>query len=128
MPNNTTASKKILLIEDDEFISRAYAAGLTKAGYEVHTASDGNEGLEKIRNEKHDLVLLDLIMPMKDGFETLQEIQNDDSLNHIPILVVSNLGQESDIQKARELGAKDFLIKSNYSMKQVIEKIKEYIE
>lgn len=119
---------KILIAEDDVFISRAYKDGLEQAGFEVVIAVDGIETLDKIRTEKPHLVLLDLIMPNKNGFEVLEEIKKDDTFKkHVPIVILSNLGQESDVEKGKELGAIDYLVKADLSMKQVIEKIKQYL-
>jgi DNA-binding response OmpR family regulator len=118
---------KIVLAEDDKFISMAYSDGLRRAGYEVFTAFDGVEALKKIREVRPDIILTDIIMPEKNGFEVLEEIKKDGALKKIPVLILSNLGQETDIQKGRELGANDFLIKANYSMTEVIEKINKYL-
>jgi DNA-binding response OmpR family regulator len=121
-------SYKILLSEDDKFISRAYMDGLTRAGYSVVTAYDGAEALKLFASEKPDLMLLDLIMPVKNGFEVLEEIHDDKKSPKIPIIVLSNLGQDSDIRKAKELDATDYLVKSNVTMKEVIEKVKSYLK
>jgi DNA-binding response OmpR family regulator len=117
--------KKVLLAEDDRFIARAYEAGLERAGFDMLVVYDGKEAMNIIKREKPDIVLLDLVMPIKNGFEVLEEIQLDETLQHIPVVVLSNLGQESDIKKGTELGAVDYLVKSDYSMKEVIEKVKE---
>lgn len=119
---------KIVLAEDDKFISKAYQDGLRRGNFEVVPAFNGAEAIEKIKSEKPDLVLLDIIMPDKNGFEVLEAIKRDDSTKNIPVIFLSNLGQESDIQKGRELGANDYLIKSNFSMKEVIAKISEYLK
>jgi two-component system, OmpR family, alkaline phosphatase synthesis response regulator PhoP len=119
--------KKILLAEDDKFISRAYEDGLGKAGFEVVVANDGGEAIAKVKSEKPDIVLLDLIMPTKNGFEVLEELKLDPDLSKIPVVVLSNLGQDSDVKKSKDLGAVDYLVKSNFSMKEVIEKIKFYL-
>lgn len=116
--------KKILLIEDDKYIFRAYKDGLERAGFEVIGASDGAEGVAKAKDKKPDLILLDLILPIKNGFEVLEEIKMDDATKNIPVVILSNLGQESDVAKGNALGAEDYLIKSNYSMKEVVEKVK----
>lgn len=118
---------KILLAEDDKFISRAYTDGFKRAGLEVINAYDGNETLEKAKTEKPDLILLDLIMPEKNGFEALTDIKTDPELKKIPVIVLSNLGQDSDIERAQELGAEDYMIKANFSMADVVNKIKEYM-
>lgn len=118
---------KIFLGEDDKFISRAYQDGFKRAGFEVIPAYDGQEVLNKLKEVKPDIVLLDLIMPIKNGFEVLGEIKMNSDFKKIPIIVLSNLGQDADVERAKELGAKDYLIKSNYSMKEVVEKVKEYL-
>jgi two-component system, OmpR family, alkaline phosphatase synthesis response regulator PhoP len=123
-----TVKPKILLAEDDKFISRAYKDGLTRAGYEVIAASDGIEAVAAAKKELPDLILLDVIMPLKNGFEALEEIRQDQLLKSIPVIFLSNLGQETDVKKGMELGAAGYLIKSNYSMQEVITKIKEIID
>jgi DNA-binding response OmpR family regulator len=120
--------KKLLLAEDDKFISRAYNDGLTKAGYEVVLAMDGAEALKMVKEDKPDMVLLDLIMPQKNGFEVLTELKADNETKNIPVIILSNLGQDSDIEKGKKLGAVDYLIKSNFSLKEVIEKINKHLD
>lgn len=121
--------KKILLCEDEEFVARSFTRKLTLEGYEVILATNGNEALAMLFAERPDLVILDLMMPAKTGFEVLQEIRSDpdESIKRIPIIVASNLGQKSDIETARSLGAVDFLIKSNISLKELAEKVREYL-
>ena len=119
---------KILLVEDDKFITKAYVDGLSRTGFVVTAASDGNQALIALKQDKPDLVLLDLIMPEKNGFETLAEIKADESLKDIPVVVVSNLGQDSDIVEAKKLGAIDYLIKSDYSIDEVAKKIRQYLK
>lgn len=118
---------KILIIEDDKFISRAYSDGISRAGFQVTAVLDGVEALEKAREVKPDLVLLDLILPGKNGFQILTEFKNDPELKEIPVIVLSNLSQPSDIDKAKSLGAVDYLTKVNFSMKEVVEKLKSYL-
>ena len=100
--------KKILLAEDDKFICKAYTDGLTKAGFEVFIAHDGVEAMNKIKSQKFDLILLDLVMPSKNGFEVLEELIINPGMSNAPVVVLSNLGQESDTKKAKDLGAVDF--------------------
>ncbi|MDD4412575.1 MAG: response regulator [Patescibacteria group bacterium] len=121
-------SKLIILAEDDKFINRAYHDGLKRAGFEVESANDGEELLKMLETKKPDLILLDLIMPIKNGFETLEEIKNNPKYKNIPVIVVSNLGQESDVSKTMKLGAVDYLIKSDYSLKEMIDKVKSHLE
>lgn len=118
----------VLIIEDDKFLSKIYLTKFTKSGMEVRVAGNGEEGLKMMREEKPDVVLLDLIMPKMDGFEVLMEVKNDSSLKTIPILVLSNLGQSDDMQRAKELGAKEFIIKSDISIQDVVTKIEMYLK
>ena len=118
---------KILMAEDDKFISRAYKDGLTRAGFDITMAIDGNEAIALAKSELPDIILLDLIMPEKNGFETLEELKKMPETKNIPVIILSNLGQDTDIKQGKELGAVDYLIKSNYSMPEVVEKIKKYL-
>jgi DNA-binding response OmpR family regulator len=128
METDTARPKKILLAEDDQFISRAYADGLGRAGFEIITALDGVEALAHMRSEKPDLVLVDLIMPGKNGFEILEEMKADASLRNIPVIILSNLGQESDVERGKTLGAADYLIKSNLSLQEVAAAIRSHLD
>lgn len=118
---------KIVLAEDDKFLSRAYKDGLEEAGFEVVIALDGESAIEKIKAEKPDLVLLDLIMPVKNGFEVLGEMVTDDRLKGIPVIILSNLSQESDVERGKALGAVDYLVKADYSLQAVVEKVQEHL-
>ncbi|MBI4599170.1 response regulator [Candidatus Uhrbacteria bacterium] len=123
-----TSVKRILVVEDDDFILRAYTAGLEHAGYEVMTVTNGEDGLKQMRAWHPDLVLLDLIMPIKDGFETLEEKHKDPALKKIPTLILSNLGQDDDIARGLALGAKEYFIKANYSLPDVVKKIQDTLD
>ncbi len=120
--------KKILLVEDDDFVGRAYKDGLQRAGFEVDTATDGIEALKKAKNAHHDIIILDLVMPLKNGFEVLEELRKDQAFKETPIIIISNLGQETDIEKAMQLGATDYLVKNQFSMKQVVDRIGKYLK
>ena len=122
-----TNKAKILLAEDDKFISKAYHDGLVRAGFEVLAVEDGEQVLPKVKEFMPDIVLLDLIMPIKNGFEVLEDLSKEAKLAKIPVIVVSNLGQDSDVDKAKSLGAVDYLVKSNYSLKEIIEKIQSHL-
>lgn len=124
MEQNT---KKVLIIEDDEHISRVYDIKLSKEGIISSVARDGEEAIPKIIAEKPDLILLDLMLPKKDGFWVLEEIKKNPDLVHIPVIVLSNLGQESDQTRALGLGAKEYLVKVNTSIQQVVDKVKGYL-
>ena len=121
------AKNRILVVEDDKFISKAYKAGLEKAGFEVIGAANGVEALKLIKEDGIDLVLLDLILPLKNGFDVLADIKLDSEIEKVPVIVLSNLGQGSDLEKAKSLGAVDYFVKSNITLSEVVEKIKLYI-
>ena len=114
---------KLLLIEDDIFFRKFYVEKLRVKGFEVDEADDGEQGLEKVKSFKPDLIVLDLIMPKKDGFEVLKSMQNDTNLKKIPVLVFSTLGQETDVAKARKLGASDYVNKSLFDFNELVAKI-----
>ena len=118
---------KVLLIEDDLFLSKILSSKFKKEGFLIELALDGEEGLKKIKSFMPDIILLDLIMPKKNGFEVLEEIKLNDKIKNIPVIILSNLGQDSDISKGKELGAVDYLIKANFSLKEVVAKVREYL-
>lgn len=114
---------KILLAEDDKFISKAYNDGLKRAGFEIQTASDGLQAMEVLDTFTPDIILLDIIMPEMNGFEVLKKVKESPKWKTIPVLVLSNLGQQSDIKKALSLGAANYLIKSDFSLEEIVKKI-----
>lgn len=116
---------KILVVEDDRFLISAYRAKLEKSGYEVQTASDGDEALAILKTFTPEAILLDLVMPKRDGFSTLEEIKKDPRISNIPIIVTSNLGQKEDIDKAMALGANDYIIKSDLSIEELVTKVQK---
>ena len=120
-------AKKILIVEDEEIIYSLLEKKLTGEGYEVSIAKDGVEGLEKMREVKPDLILLDIVMPRKGGFEVMEEMQRDETLKDIPVIVISNSGQPVELDKAKEMGARDWLIKTEFDPQEVIEKVKKQI-
>lgn len=119
--------KKVLVAEDDKFLSSAYRFKLVKAGFEVQIVGDGAELLEALDKGIPDIVLLDLVMPTMDGFVALENIRNNPKFKSLPIIVASNLGQKEDIDRTRELGATDFVVKSDMSLDMLIEKINKLI-
>lgn len=120
-------AKKILIIEDEEVLLDLLSRKLSQEGYSVYLARDGKEGLEKLRSLKPDLVLLDIIMPKLDGFGVMKEMAKDEELKKIPIVIVSNSGQPVELEKAKKLGARDWLIKTDFDPQEVIEKVKKQI-
>ena len=125
LKSQTISEKKVLLVEDDHFFQQFYAYKLRENGFMVEISSNGDEGLKKLAAFMPDVVLLDLIMPIKDGFEFLTEKKQSESFNilNIPVIVFSTLGQEKDIQKAKELGAIDYVNKSFFDYANLLEKI-----
>jgi DNA-binding response OmpR family regulator len=120
--------KKILIVEDDKFLRELMAQKLAKEGYDVIEAIDGEDALKSIKEEKPDLVLLDLILPGKDGFEVLAKVKEDAALSKIPIIVLSNLGQKEDVERALNLGATDYMVKAHFTPGEIIAKIKGILE
>jgi two-component system, OmpR family, response regulator VicR len=121
------AKKKILIIEDDKSLQNALVEMLTQERYETISAFDGEEGLEKVKNDNPDLILLDIILPKKDGYEVLAEIKKGDDKN-TPVLILTNLGEIDNVQRALDLGATTFMVKSDFSLKDVLEKVKENLK
>lgn len=121
------AKKKIIIIEDDDIVLKALNIKLLKAGYEVLSAADGEIGLEMIRQENPDLVLLDILMPQMNGFQVLTGLKNDPHTKNIPVVILSNLNQEDDIKKGMKLGALDYFVKSTTSLDEILKKIKKVL-
>jgi len=119
--------KKILIVEDDRFLHSLIGDKLSKAEAELIAAFDGETGLEKATEERPDIILLDILLPGIDGFEVLRKIKEDPELKDIPVIILSNLGQEDDIKKGTELGAEEFLIKANFTLEDILKKINEVL-
>jgi two-component system alkaline phosphatase synthesis response regulator PhoP len=117
------AKKKILLAEDEKMIADMYSTKFTLEGYDVAVAHDGAEALAKAKAEKPDIMLLDIIMPKLDGFATLKAVREDADLKATPVILLTNLGQEDDIKKGKELGADDYFVKANHSPQEIVEKV-----
>ena len=116
-------AKKILLIEDEEIMIDLLQRKLAGEGYEVSVARDGDEGLKAMREIRPDLILLDIIMPKMGGFEVMEEMNKDSELKQISVIVISNSGQPVELDRAQKLGAKDWLIKTEFDPQEVIEKV-----
>ncbi len=123
-----TESKKVLIVEDDEFLRSLNAKRLEAEGFKVVIAVDGQSAIDLIPKEMPNLIFLDLLLPGVDGFEVLKKIKADDKTKAIPVIVFSNLGQKEDIEKAHNLGADDFLVKANFTLDDVVIKIKEVLK
>lgn len=117
---------KILIAEDDVFYQKFYTTKLQEKGFEIVLAIDGEDAIQKISESIPDIILLDIIMPKKDGFEVLASIRSNAITQNIPVIIFSSLGQTNDIQKAINLGAKDYVNKSFYDFDLLLSKINAY--
>lgn len=120
--------KRIMVVEDQAVLSGAYREGLEKAGYEVVLARNTDDASELLTKKKPDLIVLDLILPGKSGFVFLEEVKKNSEFDNIPVIVASNLGGEDDEEKALEMGAVDYLAKSDVSLDDLIERIKKALQ
>ena len=115
---------KILVVEDEEILLTGLKEELESGGYTVQGASDGVEGLEKTKSFKPDLILLDLLMPKMDGMEMLQKLKADAETRDIPVVILTNLSDYEKISEALSLGAMDYLVKANYKLEDLLEKVR----
>jgi len=118
---------KILIIEDDLVLQKALADYLSAEGFEIEVASDGETGEKMAISEKPDLILLDIILPKKDGFEVLRSVRDEEKTQKIPIVLLTNLDSINDVEKALELGATTYLVKADYKLEEVTAKVKELL-
>ncbi|MBA4318988.1 MAG: response regulator [Flavobacterium sp.] len=121
---NQEKKNKILIVEDDKFLTRILSLRLEKSGFEVEPSFDGEDALEKIKKEEPDLIVLDLILPKKDGFEVLEELKKIKKDKKIPVVILSNLGQDLDIERGLELGVVDYIVKTEVPLSEAIVRIK----
>lgn len=115
---------KVLVVEDEEILLTALREELESGGYEVDGAADGEEGLEKVKSFKPDLILLDLVMPKMDGMEMLQKLKSDPQTRDILVVILTNLSDYEKISEALSLGAMDYLVKANYKLEDLLDKVK----
>ena len=127
MEDPTQNNPLILLVEDDKFLRNIISQKLTQAGFRVAEAVDGKEALQKVEAVLPKLILLDLLLPEIDGFEVLKRLQENNDLKKIPVIVLSNLGQDEDMRKAKELGAKDYMIKAYFTPTEVVEHVQKIL-
>jgi len=120
--------KTILLIEDDPFLIDIYTTKLKESGFKVEVATNGEEGIIKAQETKPNLIVLDIVLPQIDGWEILKEIKANPNLKKIPVVILSNLGQKSEVEKGIKLGAVKYLIKAHFTPSEVIEEIKKVLK
>ncbi len=117
-------NKKILVVEDDKFLNDLLSKHFTKEGFHFDLAADGESAIKRAEENKPDLILLDLLLPSIDGYEVLKKLKENPSLSSIPVIVLSNLGQKDEIDKALGLGATDFLVKAKFDLFDIVSKVK----
>ncbi len=120
--------KKILLVEDDLLIVEIYTTRLKEAGFEIESEVDGESAIRKLKEKDFDLVLLDIVLPNLTGFEFLERIRNKEKIKNVKVLILSNLGQKTDVDKAERLGAIKYLIKAHYTPSEVVEEVRKILE
>ena len=126
--NKSVKGLKILIVEDDPFLAALALKRLQQEGYDVRNAADGSLGIQAMQESVPDLVLLDIIMPVMNGFDVLKKMKADDKLKNIPVIIFSNLGQEQEVEEGKKLGADDFLVKAKFTLREVVEKIAELLK
>jgi len=119
--------KKILVIEDDPLLIKMYQTKLVIEGFVVETAFDGEKGMKLAQKAKPDLILLDLMLPVIDGFTVLKILKKDTQTKKIPVIVFSNLAQPSDIEQAKKLGAIDYIVKASLTPNEIVKRIKKFL-
>jgi DNA-binding response OmpR family regulator len=118
---------KILIVEDDKFLRELIVQKILKEGYQAVEAINGEDGVAKAKEEKPDLMLLDLILPGIDGFEALRQVKESADTSSIPVIILSNLGQKDDVERGMKLGAADYLIKAHFTPGEILAKIKSIL-
>lgn len=119
--------KKVFIIEDDAFLLKAYQIKFEKEGIEVEVATDGKEAIGMLKNTPASVVMLDLMLPGASGFEVLAAIRKDAKWKDVPVVILSNLGQSQDVEKAKGLGVTDYIIKANTRINDIVDKIKKLL-
>lgn len=121
--------KVVLLVEDDVFLANIYKTKFTMEGFEVVYADNGESAITEANKKKLDIILLDVLIPKKDGFAVLTELKQDSSeVKNIPIILLTNLGQKDDVEKGLEMGAEDYLIKAHFKPSEVVDKVRKILK
>lgn len=119
----------ILLVEDDSFISGMYQTKLSSLGYQIELQEDGEAAWQRLQQDPlPDLILLDIVLPKRDGFEILEDIRKNDRTKDVPVILLTNLGQKPDIERGIKLGADDYIIKAHFTPSEVVEKIQAVLD
>ena len=124
----TDKKQTILLIEDEEMLANMYETKFKTSGYDIHKALDGEAGLKIAEEVNPDIILLDVIMPKLDGFSVLKQLREKPKTKNTPVILLTNLGQDEDVEKGKILGATGYLVKANMTPAEVVEKVKEYLK
>ena len=119
--------KKILLVEDDQFLGSLMKNRFVKEGFDMDWVMDGEAAIAKLKETPHDLILMDIILPGASGFEVMEKITAEPQVGSTPIIIISNLGQESDIARGRELGAVSYLVKADTPIDILVQKVREFL-
>ncbi len=126
--NNAQNKTKVLIVEDDEFLINIYSTKFEGEGYEVFVAENGETGLGKAFKENPDIILLDILMPKLNGFDFLKEIKTKKEFSQIPIILLTNLNQNRDIEKGLSMGADDYLVKAHFMPSEIVEKVENLLK
>ncbi|MFC1720767.1 response regulator transcription factor [Patescibacteria group bacterium] len=118
----------IVLVEDDKILSKVVYEELSDAGFEVANAYNGEEAWDIIKSEKPDLILLDLVLPKKHGFDVLQQLKQSPETKEIPVIIITMLGSDEDIKKGIQLGADDYIVKAQHAVAEIVEKVTEFFD
>ncbi len=121
-------AQKILIVEDDPFLFDMYSIKFKEVGFDVSVAQDGEMALVKAKEELPDVILLDIVLPKKDGFEVLKSLKSDSQTAGIPVVMLTNLGLEGDVKRGLELGAQSYIIKAHFTPTEVVAKVKEILK
>ncbi len=127
MPQEQREKPHILLVEDDEFLADIYKRKFEMEHFKVSRAENGEDGLQQVRKKKPDIVLLDVLLPIMDGFTVLEQLKKDKKTKDIPVVMLTNLGQREDVEKGFALGATDYLIKAHFKPSETVAKVREIL-
>lgn len=119
---------RILIVEDEDFLIKALVDNFEIEGFTVDAASNGEDAINKITKQKPDMVLLDLLLPKKGGFDVLKEMKTNPEWSLVPVIVLSNLGGDEQIKRALEMGADDYFVKSQHPIEEVVQKVKQILQ